>query len=119
MVKKDQQEADALLAEIHREFREGLAGRLDRLQTSLDRLAAGYEREAAETFYRTAHSLKGTAPAFGAQALVEPAVELSSLGRRWFEAEAVDPDEIPGAREQLELLSAETERFIAEAESGA
>lgn len=119
MVKKDQQEADALLAEIHREFREGLAGRLGRLHTSLERLAAGYEREAAETFYRTAHSLKGTAPAFDAHGLVEPASELSSLGRRWFEEEAVNPKEIPEARELLARLSAETERFIAEKEGKA
>ncbi len=119
MANKEQPDADALLAEIHREFREGLAGRLERLHTSLERLAGGYEREAAETFYRTAHSLKGTAPAFGAQALVEPAAALSSLGRRWFEAEAVNPEEIPGARVHLQRLSAETERFIAEAEGGA
>ncbi len=119
MANKDQQDADALLAEIHREFREGLAERLERLQTSLERLAAGYDREAAEMFYRTAHSLKGTAPSFDAHALVEPAAALSNVGRRWFEEGTVDSDEMSGAREQLARLSAETERFIAEKEGEA
>ncbi len=119
MANREQQNAEALLAEIHREFREGLAGRLERLRTSLERLAAGYELEAAETFYRTAHSLKGTAPAFGADALVEPAAALSSVGRRWFEEERVNSEEISSAREHLERLRGETERFIAEKEGEA
>lgn len=116
MANREPQEADALLAEIHREFREGLAGRLERLHTSLEQLAAGYDREAAETFYRTAHSLKGTAPAFEAHALVEPAAALSSVGRRWFEDGTVSPEQIAGAREQFARLEHETERFIAEKE---
>lgn len=119
MANKEQQEADALLAEIHREFREGLPRRLEHLHTSLERLAGGYDREAAETFYRTAHSLKGTAPAFDAHALVEPAAALSSVGRRWFEEETVNSEEIVSARENLERLRGETERFIAEKEGEA
>ncbi len=119
MANKEPQEADARLAEIHREFREGLAARLERLHASLERLAAGYDREAAETFYRTAHSLKGTAPSFDARGLVEPARTLSSVGRRWFEEETVSPEEIESAREPLALLKYEVERFIAEKEGQA
>ncbi len=108
--------ADALLAEIHREFRDGLPARIEKLRSSLQRLDQGHDAEAAETFYRTAHSLKGTAPAFGAHALLEPATILSDLGRGWFEDGAVGPGELTGAWAALEQLSEAVDRFIAEAE---
>ena len=106
----------ALLAQIHREFRQGLPDRLGRIRGSLERLSAGYDRAAADLFYRTAHSLKGTAPSFGADGLVEPAAALSAIGRRWLEGGAVPADEIPGAREQFERLGTAVREFIDAAE---
>jgi HPt (histidine-containing phosphotransfer) domain-containing protein len=108
-----------LLAGVHREFREGLPGRLERIRASLERLREGYDAEAAEIFYRTAHSLKGTAPSFGARALVAPATALAEIGRRWFERGAAEADELRAASEELGRLSSAVERLTAEREDSA
>ncbi len=63
---------DELLAEVYREFRDGLAGRVETMRSALERLAGGYDAGAADTFYRTAHTLKGTAASFEADELVDP-----------------------------------------------
>ena len=57
MVPIDPQEAEQILAQIGREFREGLPKRLDRIRSALEILARGYDAAAAEDFYRAAHSL--------------------------------------------------------------
>jgi HPt (histidine-containing phosphotransfer) domain-containing protein len=110
---------DELLAEIYREFRDGLPARLETIRVSLEALAEGYDSEAAESFYRTAHSLKGTAPAFGAHGLVAPATALADAGRRWFEQRELDAAEASAAFEELEQLRIEVERYSAEVEGDA
>ena len=110
---------DDLLAEIYREFRDGLPARLETIRVSLEALAEGYDSEAAESFYRTAHSLKGTAPAFGAHGLVAPAAALADVGRRWFEEGAVGAAEASAALEELERLRIAVERYAAETEGDA
>lgn len=110
---------DELLAEIYREFRDGLPARLETIRVSLEALAEGYDSEAAESFYRTAHSLKGTAPAFGAHGLVAPATSLADAGRRWFEQGELDAAEASAAFKELEQLRIEVERYSAEVEGDA
>jgi HPt (histidine-containing phosphotransfer) domain-containing protein len=94
-----------LLAEIFREFREGLPDRLDTMRAALATLADGGEPAAVELFYRTAHSLKGTAPSFDADELVEPAASLADIGLSWYEGAAPSADEIAAAQTVLEQLS--------------
>lgn len=109
---------DELLTEVYREFREGLPARVARMRTALETLAAGYEPEATEIFYRTAHSLKGAAPSFGADQLVGPAAELAELGRRWYEGGSVETDELRSAFYDLEQLSEAVEAYVMEMEDG-
>lgn len=110
---------DELLAEVYREFREGLAERSSRMRVALETLKAGYEAEATEVFYRTAHSLKGAAPSFGADELVDPATALAEVGRHWFEGELVDDEELEAAFHELERLDEAVERYVREMEGGA
>jgi HPt (histidine-containing phosphotransfer) domain-containing protein len=109
---------DSVIAGIHREFREGLPDRLERIRVALARLRDGYDVEAAAMVYRTAHSLKGTAPSFGAHGLVGPATALADLGRRWCEGGAVAAEELRVAWQELDRLSAAVERLADEAEGG-
>jgi HPt (histidine-containing phosphotransfer) domain-containing protein len=108
------EDADQLLAQIHREFRDGLPARLERLRSTLELLAAGFNEQAAETFFRTAHSLKGTAPAFGADELAQHAGALAERGRRWHEGGKLETPEVTSALKELEWLEAAVERFVAE-----
>lgn len=110
---------DELLTEVYREFREGLAERSAQMRAALEALTAGYEAEATEIFYRTAHSLKGAAPSFGADELVGPATALAEVGRRWFEGEFVNDDELEVAFHDLERLDEAVERYVRAMEGGA
>lgn len=110
---------DELLAEIFREFREGLPERVGQLRESLEVLAERYDDKAAELFYRTAHTLKGTAPSFSAHELVEPAALLAEMGKRWCEEGAVNPVELSSARDDLEALSAAVERYASSSRNDA
>ncbi|MGD8698326.1 MAG: Hpt domain-containing protein [Gemmatimonadales bacterium] len=110
---------DELLAEVYREFREGLPERLAQLREALDALADGYEPGATEVFYRTAHSLKGAAPSFGAGQLVDPAAALAETGRRWYEGGFVDGEELRTAIEELGRLDDAVGRYMREMEGGA
>jgi HPt (histidine-containing phosphotransfer) domain-containing protein len=110
---------DELLAEVYREFREGLPARLAEMRAALETLADGYERGATEVFYRTAHSLKGAAPSFGALLLVDPAAALAETGRRWFEGGFVDGEGLRAAFEDLGQLDEAVERYVSEMEGGA
>ena len=109
---------DELLAEVYREFREGLPGRLAEMRTALETLADSYEPDATEVFYRAAHSLKGAAPSFGADQLVDPATALAETGRRWFEEGCVGGVELRAAFEDLEQLEEAVERYVSEMEGG-
>jgi HPt (histidine-containing phosphotransfer) domain-containing protein len=95
---------EELLAEIYREFREGLPERLDRMRAALEGLVATNDEEAAQLFYRTAHSLKGTAASFEATELVQPATTLAAIGLPWYEGVMPQADEIEAAFRGLEVL---------------
>lgn len=107
---------DELVAEIRREFCEGLPGRLETMRLALERLAESYDAGAADKFYRTAHSLKGTAASFEADELVEPAAALTDVGLRWFEGGRLDRGEVLAAFEYLELLVGAVRRYTARLE---
>ena len=111
-------ESEKLIAEIHREFREGLPARLETMRESLLTLSEGYDSQAVELFYRTAHSLKGTAPSFGADVLVPPSSALAEVGRRWFEDGGLNVEEVSAAFATLEQLSAAMAEYAAETEDG-
>jgi chemotaxis protein histidine kinase CheA len=110
---------DGLLEEIHREFRDGLPDRVEAIRSALERLAGGYDAEVAEEFYRTAHSLKGTAPSFDADELVEPAAALAAAGLGWCEECELEVGEVSAAIEELERLSEAVNAFTARMEGGA
>ncbi len=102
---------EELLAEIFREFREGLPVRLETLRSALEQLADG-DGEAAELFYRTAHSLKGTAPSFEADELVGPATGLAAAGLAWYEGSEPQADQISAAFEELDRLGEAVSRYV-------
>lgn len=110
-------ESDELLARIRLEFCDGLQIRLATMRSALDALDGGHDPEMVEVFYRTAHSLKGTAPSFGAHGLVESARALADTGRTWYDGAAVDPEELAGALEELERLARAIEAYSAEIKS--
>ncbi len=110
---------DELLTEVYREFREGLPARLAQMRTALETLVGGYEPGATEVFYRTAHSLKGAAPSFGAEQLVDAAAALAETGRRWFEGGFVDDEELRAAFQDLGELDEAVEHYVSEMEGGA
>lgn len=107
------------LEEIRREFREGLPDRLERMRAALEELARGYEHGAAESFHRAAHSLKGAAPSFEANELVEPAATLAEFGLRWCEDGALATGEVAAAFEVLERLTAAVRQVASRTEGGA
>ncbi|UCF18743.1 MAG: Hpt domain-containing protein [Gemmatimonadota bacterium] len=109
----DAKEAEQILKQIQREFREGLPARLERIRAALTVLAEGYDAEAVEVFYRTAHSLKGTAPSFDADELVDPASALAESGRRWCEEGALDSADLAAAFTEFERLADAVERYAA------
>ncbi|NIN71400.1 MAG: hypothetical protein GTO46_05580 [Gemmatimonadetes bacterium] len=110
---------DELLAEVYREFRDGLARRIDTIRSALERLASAYDAGAADTFYRTAHTLKGTAASFEADELVDPAEGLADLGLRWFEDGDLDPLEVSAAFRHLEELEGAVQRYLERVEGDA
>jgi len=112
-------ERDELIAEIFKEFREGLPERVDTIRDSLETLADGYDAEAAELFYRTAHTLKGTAPSFGADGLVAPSAALADIGKRWYESGELDTKSATIALEEVEQLSIAVQDYIAQMEGKA
>jgi HPt (histidine-containing phosphotransfer) domain-containing protein len=112
-------EGDELIAEIFKEFREGLPERVDTIRDSLETLADGYDAEAAELFYRTAHTLKGTAPSFGADGLVAPSAALADIGKRWYESGELDTKSATIALEEVEQLSIAIQDYIAQMEGKA
>lgn len=111
--------ADELLEQVRREFRGGLPDRLEKMRSALEELACGYDRGAAERFFRAAHSLKGAAPSFQAHELVEPAATLAEIGLRWCEGGGLAAGEVAAAFQSLERLKAEMQRFVSRMEGGA
>ena len=101
---KDEKNLEEAVAEVRKEFDSGLSGRLNTLTSALDTLQQAFESGAAETFFFSAHSLKGTAGAFGADDLVEPARELSEISRGWLKRGEASTQELADARDELERL---------------
>jgi len=101
---EDQVNLDEAVAEVRREFEEGLPGRLEILASALDSLTQKFDSGTAETFFFNAHSLKGTAGAFGADDLVGPARQLSGISRGWLKRGEASVQELTEAREELDRL---------------
>lgn len=107
-----------LLDQIRQEFSDRLPERLEKMRSALDVLASGYDPQSVETFYLAAHSLKGTAPSFGANDLAEHAAALAKAGRRWLRDGRLEPGGVSVASDVLARLSAAVERFRAEENAG-
>ncbi len=103
------------VAQVRREFSAGLGARLDLMRSALDAVAerggGGFDPAMAESFYHAAHSLEGTAAAFGAHELVDHAVFLAELGRRWVRVRAVRAEESLSASGELERLGLAVEQY--------
>ncbi len=104
------------MAQIRREFCAGLPARVERLRSALDAVAEGFDPALAEGFYHAAHSLEGTAASFGAHELVDHAVFLAELGRRWVRVGTVMVEESLSASGELERLGLAVEQYRARIE---
>lgn len=104
---------DPLLASIRREFCDGLATRIETLRSALIDLDAGYSIDLAQRFFRAAHSLRGTAPSFGANEVAEHAAILAEAGRAWVSIGHISTKQLRAAWREVEHLSAAAERFKA------
>ena len=94
------------MAEIRREFYEGLSVRLAAIRSSLDVLDDGFDEDAAHLFLRTAHSLKGASASLGDEKLAQAASGLNLLAIGWIEAGRVPESEMGKARDGLMALYA-------------
>ncbi len=101
------------MAQIRREFSAGLGARLDLMRSVLDAVAEGFDAAMADSFYHAAHSLEGTAASFGAHELVDHAVFLAELGRRWVRVGTVTVEESLSASGELERLGLAVEQYRA------
>ena len=106
------------MAQVRREFSAGLGARLDLMRSALDAVAdgEGFDPAMAESFYHAAHSLEGTAASFGAHELVDHAVFLAELGRRWVRVRTVTVEESSSASGELERLGLAVEQYRARIE---
>ncbi len=104
------------VAQIRREFSAGLGARLEVMRSALDAVAEEFDPAMAESFYHAAHSLEGTAASFGAHELVDHAVFLAELGRRWLRVRAVRAEESLSASGELERLGLAIEQYRARIE---
>ena len=106
------------LAQVRAEFAAGLGQRLDTMRSALGELERGYRPEAAETLYRAAHSLTGTAASFGADALAQAAGDLETLARGWLGNGQSPPDERRVAAAALKELDAAAREYRATVHPG-
>lgn len=113
---RDVRAKEELLAEIRCEFSTGLPDRLETIRSALGELARGFEQQATEVFYRSAHSLKGTALSFDGREMADHAAVLAETGYRWLKQGEVAPDELTAAVEELERLRSAVERYRARIE---
>ena len=108
----DEVNLDEALAEVRKEFDRGLPERLATLSTALDVLSQSFDAGAAETFFFNAHSLKGTAGAFGADGMVQPAREMADRARQWLKQGDASARGLAAAREELERLREAVNRYL-------
>lgn len=114
--------AEAAVAELRREFAEGLAGRVATLRAALAALAAldaGATPEQLAAFYLPAHALAGTAAAYGADEVAAHAARLSALGAAWRRAGAAPAAEAAAAARELDGLAGAAQRYRARVAGGA
>lgn len=101
----DEQEAFAnALAEVQQEFQQGLTDRLSLMESAFAKLEEGFDTDAAQKIFHQAHSLKGTAGAFGADTLVGPAREISAIARGWVDRTDTTESELSDVRRELGRL---------------
>ena len=113
---EDPADLQQVMAQVRRGFCDGLPARVRRMESALEELTEGYRFRLAETFYLAAHSLKGTAPSFGAQELADHAAGLADTGRGWLEAGAAAPEEVAAAAERVRRLRLAAERYLSAVE---
>ena len=106
------------VAQLKREFSAGLPDRLDRLTTGLSALRKTPNSETIETFYLEAHSLKGTAKAYGADQVARRASDLSSLAGAWHDRGSLPNADLETAETQLERLREAIEQYRQHADTG-
>ena len=96
-----------VLAELANEFAAGLPARAAVIREALGDLELGASADAAMRVRLTAHSLAGTASAFGATELVPHAEVLESLGKQWHQNDGAATDaDLARANSALEQLTA-------------
>ena len=94
-----------LLQELGNEFAAGLAARVAVMREAIDDMVREPSADAAQRLRLTAHTLAGTAGAFGAHELVPHAERLESLGKAWQSGVAAVKKNIAEARRVLEALT--------------
>jgi HPt (histidine-containing phosphotransfer) domain-containing protein len=95
-----------VLQELANEFAAGLPARAAVIGEAIEEIAQRRSLEAAQRVRLTAHSLAGTASAFGASELVPHVERLESLGKEWMERNgAATKASVVVARRALEMLS--------------
>ena len=95
-----------LLQELGNEFAAGLGARLAVMREAIDDMARKPSADAAQRLRLTAHTLAGTAGAFGAIELVPHAERLESLGKSWESERRAVKASIADARRVLDALTA-------------
>jgi len=105
-------------AEVRAEFVSGLAHRIETMQGALAGLADRFDVQTAETLYRAAHSLSGTAASFGADDLADVAGDLEELARGWLQRGDALAGEVLAAGAALKELDGAVRAYRATAAAG-
>jgi HPt (histidine-containing phosphotransfer) domain-containing protein len=101
-----------VLQELASEFAAGLPARVAVMREAVDEMEREPSIDAAHRLRLTAHSLAGTASAFGASELVPHAERLESLGKSWSAQGSVVTGSIDEARRVLDSLTAATRHVV-------
>ncbi|PYO90548.1 MAG: hypothetical protein DMD58_06775 [Gemmatimonadetes bacterium] len=105
-------------AEVRAEFVGGLARRIETMEGALAGLAGRFDVQTAETLYRAAHSLSGTAASFGADDLADVAGDLEELARGWLQRGDALADEVRAAGAALKELDGAVRAYRVTAAAG-
>lgn len=108
---------------MRRLFADGLGERQARLNRGLDGVAESIaadrplREEDLEELFLASHSLKGTAPGFGAEELGWLAEGLCRLVKEWTPDAPPAPDQMERARELLDQIEGECREAVARADA--
>jgi signal transduction histidine kinase/CheY-like chemotaxis protein len=105
-------------AEIRAEFAGGLGARIETMRTALGRLDGPFRVKEADTLFRAAHSLTGTAASFGAEGLAHVAGDLEALARNWLARGAVAAEERRAALAAVAELESAAREYRATIQTG-